>query len=338
MPEIVKSRSVPISRNDGSTEADQVSESYQEDVSPQEFGEDKAVARPKRTKEHDKLISLDELNELINRYQDDSPAKELKKDKDIPTPIAQDSDQQALQTTPELENEREILRGNQLTAEDSVVSYTEINKLTDLNQDELFPLELGNEDNVSFFDLTNSEREFLQITAELNFVITESKRYQFTRYVQEFYKSIGEDEKVALINTEIFYLWCMMVTIFDFSIDSDFRRKLIKFFNSRIINLYLKWKESTISDTTRKVPIDFNNLTYYSNQLRANRIHLNSSYQNTESEILFGKIVFAKILENIGNRKIDLDRKTILMPVQAYYELKQRVIEILNDSTDTICF
>jgi hypothetical protein len=143
---------------------------------------------------------------------------------------------------------------------------------------------------------------------------------------------------VALINTEIFYLWCMMVTIFDFSIDSDFRKKLIQFFNSRTISLYLKWKELVNSGSTPKKSIDFNNFTYYSNQLRANRIHLNSSFQNTEGEILFGKIVFAKILENMGNRKIDLDRNAILMPVQVYYELKQRVIEILNNSTETICF
>ena len=68
-----------------------------------------------------------------------------------------------------------------------------------------------------------------------------------------------------------------------------------------------------------------------------NRIHLNSSFQNTEGEILFGKIVLAKILENMGNKKINLDRNAILMPVQAYYELKQRVIEILNNSTETIC-
>lgn len=330
IPEIIEASSAPILKDDGATETVQISESYQEETPLQEFDEDAANAkhsedeltqtsselnlateatRSKQATEDDILITFDDLDALIDRYQDDSAAKELKKDEDIPAP----------------------------NAEGSVAWPHETNKIFDVDQEDSFLRKFVEENSISFLDLKDSERELLQTTTELNFLITESKRNQFTKFVREFYKSKGEDEKVALINTEIFYLWCMMVTIFDFSIDSDFRKMLIKFFNSRTINLYLKWKEFTSLSTTKKNSIDFNNFTYYSNQLRANFIHLNSSLQNTEAEILFGKIVLAKILETMGNKKINVDRKTILMPVQAYYELKQRVIEILNNSTETIC-
>ena len=344
-------------------ESDELIDVYQDDSLTQELKEDKdnpepiskdlekqvlqptseldaVIEEPKREQliEDDLLSGYTESDELIDVYPDDSFTPEIKEDKDIPELISKDLEQQVLQTTSELDSVIEELKGEQLIEDDLLSRSTESDRLIDDYHAESFKQELEEKNGISYLNFNDLEKQVLQTTTELNFILRKSKTNQLTKYVEDFYKSIGEDDKVALINTEIFHLWCMIVTIFEFSIDSNFRRKLIKFFNTKVINLYLKWKEFTKLDAKEKPYIDFNNFSYYSNQVRTNNIHLNSSFKNTDAEILFGKIVLSKIHECIGNKKVDVERETILMPVQVYYELKQRVIEILNRTTNMICY
>ena len=292
-------------------------------------------SKTKRSIADDALISLADLDRLIELYQDDTLTEKSERVEDISEQNIKDSDQQDFQDVLEVEpggQEPQSIKEKLLT--DSTVP----NKLIEAEPDKSFLQEFEGEDHFSYLNLEHLDEPVIQTTTELDILISESKSNQFMKYVEHYYQSVGEDENVALIHTEIFYLWCMMETVFEFSMDSEFRRNLIVFFNTRVGDLYLKWKEFTKSDTTKKISIDFNNFSYYSNQVRTNKIHLNSSFQNTDAEILFGKIVLKKIHECMGNKKVDVERDTILMPVQVYYELKQRVIEILNRTTDTICY
>jgi len=296
----------------------------------------KAPKRKPLTKE-DLLIDSSESDKLIDIFNDDSPAQQLKEDTDISDKDSKDIEKQALQSTTELKPKIEESNRKQRTEDDLITSSTESSKLINEYQEDSFTPELEQDNGISYLNLDDLEQQYSQTTAGLNFLIGESKRNQLTKYVEDFYKSIGKDDKTALINTEIFYLWCMLTTVFNFAIESDLRRKLIKYINSIASNLYLKWKKLTNLEATKRTSFDFNDFSYYNDQMKLNNIHLNSSCQNTKAEILFGKIVLTKIHESIGSRKINVDSKTILMPVQIYYELKQRVIEILNNSTYTIC-
>jgi len=305
---------------------------------PSEFDDEQDEFEQESFTIDDEVNPYIERDESIDTFLDTVLTGKPEQGKDISAHDSIELEQDFLRIESGLDSEGEKSERKRLTIGDKPIRSTKLDMPLDSDREKSIS-QIPEEDvTFSYLNLTDLERQVLQTTTELSFLIRRYNRNQLTQYIENVYRSIGEDDKAALINTEIFYLWCMTSTIFEFSIDSDFRKKLVKFFNKKVINLYLKRKGLRSSDATKLTSNDFKNFSYYSNQVRVNKIHLNSSFHNSQAEILFGKIVLTKLLENIGDRKINVDKKAILLPAQIYYELKQRVVKILNDSTESICY
>jgi len=181
------------------------------------------------------------------------------------------------------------------------------------------------------------EKQFLQITSELEVLLKNARKSQLTNYIWDFYQSIDKDAQLALINTEMFYLWCMMTTIFDFTTDLDFRKKLIEFFKKKASDLHLNLMTGNSFEQPFKAPMNFDKLSYFNDQMRKNNIYLNNSAHDVNAEIHFGKIVLTRILEPLSDISLTVDQETLMLPAKMYYDIKSQVVAILNHVTNEIC-
>ena len=70
--------------------------------------------------------------------------------------------------------------------EESAASSLESSKIFDSDLEDSFLRKFVEENKIAFLDLKDSETEILQTTTELNFLITEFKKKQFTKFIQDF--------------------------------------------------------------------------------------------------------------------------------------------------------
>lgn len=61
------------------------------------------------------------------------------------------------------------------------------------------------------------------------------------------------------------------------------------------------------------------------------RIDLQHLSENNQHALNLGKVVLAKVHDNLGNTKIDVDKATMLLPRRVYDDVKQEVAKILNN-------